>query len=100
MRYSNALGGAAARSERSACIGVPGEHWVVLIAAAPAGPDALCAHPSAGAAEPSGLTHDTCIHVPARAEPAASSSATNVSATEAAVLIAAGGRWACGRCGS
>ena len=38
---------------------------MLTIAAAPGGPAALCVHPSAGAAEPSGLTHDTCIHVPA-----------------------------------
>jgi hypothetical protein len=36
-----------------------------------AGLEALSVHPSAGAAEPSGLTHDTCIHVPACAGAAA-----------------------------
>ena len=43
-----------------------------------AGLDALSVHPSVGAAEPSGLTHDTCIHVPARAGAAATVSTVSM----------------------
>jgi hypothetical protein len=49
-------------------MGVPGEHCVLAMPPGSGGLDALSVHPSAGAAEPSGLTHETCIHVPARAE--------------------------------
>lgn len=50
-----------------------------MLAMAPgsAGLEALSVHPSAGAAEPSGLTHDTCIHVPARAGAAATLNAAS-----------------------
>ena len=49
----------------SATIGVLGEHNVLTMPAGSDGPDVLGAHPCEGAAEPSGLTHDTCIQVPA-----------------------------------
>ncbi len=59
------LGGAAESTLSSASIGVPGEHCVLTIAPPSGGPAALWVHPSEGAAELSGLTHDTCIQVPA-----------------------------------
>ncbi len=62
-----------------------------MLAMAPgsAGLEALSVHPSDGAAEPSGLTHDTCIHVPARAGPAATLSAATT--TSAASTTSAAG---------
>jgi hypothetical protein len=59
------LGGAAESTLSWASIGVPGEHCVLTMAPGSVGPEALCVHPSDGAAELSGLTHDTCIQVPA-----------------------------------
>ena len=60
-----------------------------MLAMAPgsAGLDPLSVHPSDGAAVPLGLTHDTCIHVPAWAIDALANIAHTPTATRVAAIL-------------
>ncbi len=60
------VGGGLAEPKR-ASIGVPGAQFVFCSDPAVKVPWSKAVHPSDGELDPSGLTHETCTHSPARA---------------------------------
>jgi hypothetical protein len=77
---------------RAADIGELGEHRVLLLDRTSGDPVVKLDQPSLGAAEPSGLTHETCIHTPACAEEAMTARPAKEHAHAHATVSALGAR--------